>query len=332
MKTNTVIKLALAISCTGLFFACSKNNAASNANSTNATNTQLQTEADDQVMVTNESDAVSNDANNALYSSPTTGGNSIAPVYSSGVTTNGVGGSQALGFTICDATITWDTTSSTKSIIITYNGTNCWGNRTRTGVVTITEPRKTYWGTAGASVNINIDNLKITRIRDGKSIVINGTKTFTNVSGGHMVDLPNLDSIVHTITGNLSVTYDNGTTRTMNEDKQRVFTYNNGVVITSTGLHTDSLGNTTVSHWGTNRDGVGFEWLITVPKVIEQSCDYRLVSGENEFLRTNNVTLTVTYGLDASGNPTSCPGTGTYYYKAVRVNAAGLSFTKIFPY
>ena len=332
MKTRNFIRLSIGVSCIALVFACSKNNSNGSSTSTNAANTQLQTEADDQVMVSNESDAVSDDANTALYSSPSTAGNSIAPVYSGRTTTNGVGSSTSLGLLICDATISFDTTSDTRTITIVYNGTNCLGNRTRTGTVTITLPKGSYWGTAGAAVTINIDNLKITRLRDGKSIIINGSKSFTNVSGGHFVDLPNLASITHVITGSFTVTFDNGTTKTWNEDKQRVYTYSDGIVITSTGLHTDSLGNTNVAHWGTNRDNMPFEALITVAKVIDQSCDWRLVSGENELLRADGATLTVTYGLDASGNATSCPGTGTYYYKVVRVNAAGLSFTKILPY
>lgn len=334
MKTNKLLRISFCFACAGLFFACSKNNSSQGSGSTTTTNTQLQNEADDQVMVSNESDAVSNDANTALYSTTTTAGNSIAFQHTGGTITNGTGNnsSQSLGLLICDATITWDTTSTTKTITITYNGTNCWGNRSRTGVITITEPRATFWGDPGASVNITIDNLKITRVIDGKSIVINGSKTFTNVTGGHLVDLPNLDSIVHTNTGNMSILFDNGTTRAWNESKKRVFTYNDGVVETTTGTYTDSLGNSDVSYWGTNRDGISFEAMITAPKVIEESCDFRLVSGADKLIRSDNITLTVTYGLNSSGQPTSCPGTGTYYYEAVRVNAAGKTFTKIAPY
>lgn len=331
MKTVNFIRLSIGVSCIALVFACSKSNS-NGSSSTTAANTQLQTEADDQVMVSSESDAVSDDANTALYSSPSTAGNSIAPVYSGRTTTNGTGSSSSLGLLICDAAVTFDTTSDTRTITIVYNGTNCAGNRTRTGTVTITFPKGTYWGTAGAAVTINIDNLKITRVRDGKSITINGTKSFTNVSGGHFVDLPNLASITHVVTSSFAVTFDNGTTKTWNEDKQRVYTYSDGVVVTSTGLHTDSLGNTNVSIWGTNRDNLPFESLITVAKVVDESCEWRLVSGQNEMLRADGATITVTYGLDANGNATTCPGTGTYYYKVVRINAAGLSFTKILPY
>jgi hypothetical protein len=85
-----------------------------------------------------------------------------------------------------------------------------------------------------------------------------------------------------------------------------------------------------VAIWGTNRYGNSFESLISQPKVIEQSCDYRLTSGQNVIIRPA-VTITVTYGLDVNGDPTGCPGSGTYYYKAVwTIN--GKTYTFIAPY
>ena len=333
MKTTNLFRLFAGVTCVALFISCNKNNAKSTSTSTNA---DLQTQADDEAQVSNESDAVSNDAATVMYSSPAISGNSEVNRGSSGTTTNSVneenGVNGPLGISICDATITWDTTSSTRTITITYNGSNCWGNRTRSGVVTITVPTGVYWGQAGATVTIDIQNLKITRMRDNKTIVINGTKTFTNESGGRLIDLASLTTIIHDVTGSMSITFNNGSQRTWGESKHRVFTYDNGVVITTTGTHTDSLGNSNVAEWGTNRFGVGFESLITQPKIIRQDCDFRLVSGENQILRTDNVTTDITYGLDANGNPTSCPGSGTYYFKVVRTNAGGVSFTAILPY
>ncbi len=332
MKTINIFRLALGISFFTLVFACSKNSGSSGSNST--ITSQLQTQADDQAMVSNESDAVTTDANTAMYGSTAIAGNSISG--SGDVTTNGFGTSGGsnnnLGGLICDATVTVQDTLGVRSVTINYNGSNCWGNRTRTGVVVISIPTGVYWKDAGAQVTLSIQNLKITRVRDNKSIVINGSKTLTNVSGGRLADLATLGGITHTITGNLVVTFDNGSQRSWNVSKQRVYSYSNGVVITTTGTHTDSLGNSDVAEWGTNRFGVEFESLISQPKVIRQDCDFRLVSGQNQVLRSDNITTTVTYGLDANGDVTTCPGSGTYYFKVVRVNAGGLSFTKILPY
>jgi hypothetical protein len=333
MKTNILLRVTLIIACVGVLVACNKNSANTPASSPTST-ANVQTQADDESQVSNESDLLVNDANTALNSQTSIAGNSVnASSQSGSVTTMGVdpAGPGVLGNLICDASVVVNDTSNPRTITITYNGTNCWGNRTRTGVVVISIPAGIHWRDKGASVTISIENLTITRLRDGKTIVINGTKTITNVSGGLLVDLATLGSITHTITGSLTVGFQNGTQRDWNISKQRVFTYDDGIVITTTGTHSDSLGNNNVAEWGTTRFGLGFESLITQAKVIRQDCDFRLVSGQNEVLLSNGATLMITYGLDAEGNPTSCPGTGTYYFEVVWTNG-GVTITKILPY
>jgi hypothetical protein len=332
MKTNILMRFTVLIASVGLFYACNKNKV--NGPGGSATSAaDLQTQADDQAMVSNESDAVSDDANSALYSQPSFAGTTSSSNDISGTTTvNGGGGANPLFLLICDATITVDTANGNRNITITYNGTNCWGNRTRTGVVVISIPLGVYWRDPGATVTISIQNLKITRLRDDKSITINGTKTVTNVSGGRLIDLATLGTITHTITGTLSITFDNGSQRDWNVSKKRVFSYDNGIVITTTGTHKDSLNNTDVAEWGTNRFGIAFESLISESKIIRQDCDFRLTAGQNEILRSDGITLVITYGLDANGDPTGCPGNGPYYLKVVWTNAQGVTITKILPY
>jgi hypothetical protein len=98
------------------------------------------------------------------------------------------------------------------------------------------------WKNAGAAVTITFQNVKITRLRDNKSVTINGAQTYTNVSGGLLANLPILNSITHRIhSSNLSLSFNDGTQRNWQVDKQRVFTYNNGAVITTTGLHTEGI-------------------------------------------------------------------------------------------
>jgi hypothetical protein len=339
MKATNLFRITILAACVGFVFACNKSNVSNNTGSS-GTNADLATQADDEAQVSNEDEAVTNDVNTALYNQPSTAGTSSSVMSSSSTTTMGSEQTQAnnvfgpFNNIICDASVvvSIDSTAGTKTITITYNGVNCWGNRTRTGVVVITEALGVYWRTPEAVVSVSIQNLTITRLSDNKTIVINGTKTITNVSGGLLVDLATLGTITHTISGNLSITFPNGSQRDWNVSKQRVFTYDNGIVITTTGTHSDSLGNTNVAEWGTNRYGVGFESEISQPKVIRQDCDFRLVSGQNTILRTDNITSVITYGLDSDGNPTSCPGSGTYYFKVVVTFPNGLVYTKIMPY
>jgi len=316
---------------TGLFMSCSKNN--SNTGSSNQTT--VQTQADDESMVSNESEMAANDVDVALTSNFTINGQSANSIrYGNPVVNSTNDGTETLGTgntLICDAAVVIDTTVNPRTITITYNGTNCWGNRTRTGTVVVSIPSGIAWKNQGATVNISVQNLKITRLMDGKTIILNGSRTMTNVSGGSMTDLATLGTITHAISDSLSITFADNLVRTWQVAKQRVFTYNNGVVMTTTGTHSDGT-NSNVAVWGINRFGTAFESLITIPKVFRQDCDFRLVSGQNKILRADSLNSTITYGLDATGAATTCPGTGNYYFEIVWSFPNGKTVPIIFPY
>jgi hypothetical protein len=178
---------------------------------------------------------------------------------------------------------------------------------------------------------MTITNLVITRVIDNKSITLNGTKVITNVTGGLLRNLATVGTIQHNINSSgMSITFANGNQRTWQISKKRVFTYNNGIVISTTGTYND--GTTSgISEWGVNRFGNAFTTSIISPLVIRQDCNFRLTGGQiqhNKMARSINVT----FGLDVSGNPTSCPVAGPYYLKAVCTNAAGNVITFILPY
>jgi hypothetical protein len=282
--------LPFVLSAAVLFTACKKDNKQTSEDYT----TEATLQADDQASFSTELDAANNDANLALESE--TGFNNRV---------------QGL---ICDATVTADTTTNPKTITIVYNGTNCIGNRTRTGTVKISVASGVRWKNPGAVITVSVQNLKITRARDNKSIVINGTHTLTNVSGGLLYTLPTVGKITHTITSSdMSVTFDDGSKRTWQVARKREFTYSNGVVITVTGTHAE--GNATnIAEWGLNRFGNAFACAITQPLVFRQDCNFRVVSGQIQHTGPV-ITATTTFGLDATGKETGCPGTGNYYLK-----------------
>ena len=282
--------------------------------STTDQNTELAVQSDDQSNFSTQVDAVANDANIVIENN----------VAFNGRIENTLG-------TVCNATAVADSANGIRKITVTYNGTNCAGNRSFAGIVVLSMPLATHWKDAGAVLTINIQNLKITRLSDNKSITINGTKTITNVTGGRLKELATHGTIIHTIAGtDLSVTFDNGTQRTWQVAKKRVFTYNNGVVITTTGMHTDGAVSG-ISEWGTNRFGNAFVTAISQPMVVRGDCDYRLVSGEVTHGKLT-AAVTVTFGLNVAGEPTSCPATGNYYFKAVWKGINGVTKTTILPY
>ena len=308
MKIKIISLSVLVCSLALIFNACKKDNSTTQDNTT-----ELTSQSDDQNRFSTEVDAVANDANAALS------------------TNVGMNGGRMEGSPICDATIVVDSTSDPRTITINYNGTNCWGNRTRTGVVKLSLPANQHWKDAGATLTVTFTNLKITRVIDGKSITLNGTKTITNVTGGLVPYLSGQGTITHTISSpGITVTFDNNTQRTWQIAEQRVFTYNNGIVITTTGTHTD--GNKTgIAEWGTNRNGNAFTTSILSPIVIRQDCNFRIVSGSVQH-SVPNATATVTFGLDKTGAPTTCPtGTDTYFLK-LEWTVLNTSHSLILPY
>jgi len=307
MKKQLSSLLTLCLSLAILFTACQKEGTPSQ-NNTDAT-----THSDDQSRFSNEMDAVAGDANVALNSQ-----------------TGFSGRGSDLQF-ICDATIAVDTVSNPRTITITYNGTNCLGNRIRTGVIVLSMPANVRWKDAGAVVTVTFQNFKITRVSDNKSITINGVKTLTNESGGLLIHLASLQTVTHLVNSSgLSVTFDNGSQRNWQVARKHVYTYNNGAVLTVTGNHTQ--GNVTgIAEWGTNRFGNSFTSAITAPMVIRQDCNFRLTAGQ-VLHTTPNFTANATFGLDAMGNPAGCPGTAAYYMKVTWTGPAGNTYTAILPY
>jgi hypothetical protein len=306
MKSRKITIALLAIIALGLSFTACKKTASGTSNTTDS----AQVQSNDEAMANKATDDVTNDATGAVEG---TGGNISARPDSA---------SAAFAFFPCDASITSLTDSS---ITITYNGSNCSGTRTRTGSVTLSFDTSLRWRNAGAAITITYNNLLITRIADGKTLLINGSVTYTNVSGGLLVNLSNGNSITHSISGNLDLTFDNGTQRSWTITKQRVFTYNDGIVITTTGTGTGGIAEA-----GINRYGNAFTSAITVPRVIEQSCEFRLVSGQSLYTGPN-ATVTTTFGLNAAGNPVSACPIGFFYYKQLwTIN--GKTYTFIGPY
>ena len=311
MKARILSLVALVCSVSFLMVSCQKDS--NNNNNTDYT-AETATHSDDDSRFSSESDAAANDINAQLE---------ITPGFS------GRGGQvQSI---ICDATIAIDTVSNPRTITITFNGTQCLPGRTRTGVIVISMAQGVRWKNPGAALNVTFQNFKITRTIDNKSITFNGTQTYTNVSGGLLINLPMLNTITHTITSsNMSITFDNNAQRNWQVARQRVFTYNNGIVISVTGMHSEG-GITGIAEWGTNRFGNAFTTRIANPIIARQDCSFRVGSGKLTHT-TPNFTASATFGLDAQGNPTSCPGTGNYYMKIEWTGPNNVTHTTILPY
>lgn len=306
MQKNFRFLSVLALTLFITFTACKKDEAKPDDSTT-----EMTTEADDQSRISGEMDAVANDINLAVEGNVDFGGRVLRPTTE-----------------ICGATLSAESSSGVKKLTIAYAGGQCGGQHVRTGTVVVSMPSDVRWRDAGAELTVEYKDVKITRRSDNKSITINGTGTFTNVSGGRLIDLATQGSITHTHHSTTTVKFEDGTERTWQVARQRVFTYDNGIVITVTGLQNQGT-NSGIAEWGTNRFGKVFATAITQPLVIRQDCNFRITSGQVQHQPSS---ATVTFGLNADGIATSCPGSGSYYYKLSWTGPAGKVYSFILPY
>ncbi len=225
----------------------------------------------------------------------------------------------------CNVTID----SSQKSIgkiTLTYNGLSCDLSKNLSGSISIQLPyisgQLTGWSDTGATMSITYTNFKVKNVLDTSSIEFNGTCSVTNVTGGNVFTVASGDSVVHQIRGNMAITFTDTATVTRNcVARTRTFYKQSGLLSIFGSLSTKLTGDTTingnsnVSVWGTNRAGEAFSVAITTPILVNISgsvCLFR-PTGVKVY-RKGTDALTITYGVDISGNPVSA-GTCPYGYK-----------------
>lgn len=219
-----------------------------------------------------------------------------------------------------------------KKVTITFNGDNCAGTRTRTGKVEITLTNGTKWSDVGAVITVKFTDVKIVCKATQKYIIINGTKTHTNVSGGLIKNI-GITGTPSTITrkiesSNMLVTFTNGTQRSWNVARMRTFTKVDGSLVITVSGFGEADGKSNLVEWGTNRRDAAFYTQISSPIVMSQDCDYKPNSG----VKVHYVglrTVTTTLGTDESGIPVTS-GCASYY----KVSWEGTTGTKtvILPY
>lgn len=232
----------------------------------------------------------------------------------------------------CNLTID-STLKAQKKFTLTFKGDNCNATRTRSGKVEVTLTNGTKWADVGAVLTVKYTDVKIIHKNSGRYVILNGTKTHTNVTGGLVKNLGvsgTPATIVRKIeSSDMKITYTNGTSRSWNIARQRSFTKgaSNSLVITVTGFG-EANGKANLVEWGTNRRSTDFYTQIESPVVMSQACDYKPSSG----VKIHYVglrTVTVTLGTDANGVPVT-EGCATHF--KISWNAVGGDKTVILPY
>jgi hypothetical protein len=293
MKTKNLFRFSFLMiaAMTFIFAGCSKDKTTNK----DVTNTEsMQQLSKDENNVENATDQALNDANYEL-----------SPVNLKSTESGGP----------CNTTVTISpVVNDTITIDINYHGRDCNNTHYRTGDVVIKKKYLENWGQAGATVIVTLNNFTITKISTGKSLILNGTKHFENVSGHYLWQL-GLDSVVtsvvHKAWGTVTAGFDNNTSRVWNIARQRTFTGSLiNLVMTTDGFGTAD-GITNLATWGINRNGEQFYSSITQSVVHKQVCDWDPCSGiiVHEIPAASK-SATITFGYDSNNNlitDGSCP-------------------------
>lgn len=296
--------LGLAILIVGLLFACSKKT--TTFNNSKAFTASLQTQSNDAIRLSNELDNALNDVDSVL----------------------------ANATSVCGASIAVDSVDSFRVTNINYNGNTCDALRSRTGVISIVYPPGTDWNTPGDSVTLNFSPLVITRKTDGKPLIFKGSFLYKNVSGGSLGGLAGggAPPIVHVLVGtNIAIKYDDSTLTSWGFARQRTYTYNSGLLISTIGL--DSAGSIGgVADWGGNRFGNSVVVVPTTPIQLSQACGWRITGGQATMTNPIGV-ATLNFGLDSTGKAAGCPVNGGHFYYSLSWTGDGESpYSGVLPY
>jgi hypothetical protein len=207
--------------------------------------------------------------------------------------------------TVCDATVSNSTSGDTIIRSITYNGISCPAHpfRLRTGQIIVKRLTNTTWGTPLATIWVTFVNYKVTK--NNKFIIINGTKTLQNVTGGFLSSLNGSNTITHQVTGVVQVTFDDNTTRSWNIARKKTFsgTYPNQLVLKIEGIgSSNNYSNLVV--WGINRHGEQFYTQINQPIIHNQICAWNPDAGVKVFqIPSDNKKAIVTFGYNSQNQP-----------------------------
>ena len=292
MKTTSLLRLGLLLTAVLTFSltGCKKDEPA--PPDTNSASVQQLSMDDNAIQMAN--DEALADVNGVLY-----GG--------------GGGGLKETNFLPCNATVdSANVINDTITYYITYNGLNCPETVIRTGKVEIRKAVGTHWWMPGATVKVTYLNLKSTRVSDGKFIILNGSITNQNVTGGHWFMLGNgLPSIVHKHWGTLNVTFFDNTTAMWHVARQQTYTGQvgpgNTLVMAIDGFGTEGT-YTNLESWGTDRSGAQFYISISESVVHRQACGWDPCSGVKTITYPEaDMGATITFGFDVNNQPVTPP-------------------------
>lgn len=218
----------------------------------------------------------------------------------------------------CGSTL--DTSSASNGILfLTFDGTTICEGKIRSGGLRlrlVDYSLGSRWRMAGSVLKLDFINFGVTKTIDSKSIRLNGSLHYSNVSGGTIMEMilgiNNVSAVSHLAEGtDISVTFDDGTLRFMNISRKISYDFLNKFL----SIKIEGAGNvnglTNVESWGQTRAGDIFTSQVTEPISLNTNCFlWRPVAGRALLKVDNAFELTTTFGIDLQGNLVS-PNSGS---------------------
>ncbi|MFM9986443.1 MAG: hypothetical protein ACKVOK_14485 [Flavobacteriales bacterium] len=192
-----------------------------------------------------------------------------------------------------------------------FSGLSCNGKLNRSGRIHLQLQNASDWYTTGAELKITFENFALTTIAgSGESLVINGSRMVTNLSGATLLEelTPGGPGIQRQFTAqNMSITYPNGTQRIWNES-QLMTSFKNPdwefeflLEGNATGLPYSNIGN-----WGVDRKGENYYTEFN-EALTAKLCGgiWKQSGGKTTIYHTESPATMIEFGVDSEGNPSS---------------------------
>jgi hypothetical protein len=238
----------------------------------------------------------------------------ILLINKSVATSAAASGEQSVPFQLpCDALVDVNSDANYTFVFLSFDSSDCHGAYTRNGYVAMEVPRSVQWKNQNTETLLYFDQLAITRKSDGKKLTIDGTASFTNLTGGLMHMLTAGDSLSLLFRPmDLGVRFDDTQERICRGRKKLTYRVGTGLEIALEGL-SEVNGKLNVLAHGEDRNGDSFVVSVEAPIIFSESCDYRLTGGQLSY-EAVGTDGNVTFGVNEDGDPSPCPGQGNAYY------------------
>jgi hypothetical protein len=204
-----------------------------------------------------------------------------------------------------------------KRIVISYTGNTADGIRFRLGTAVLQLVEGEKWSDAGAVVQVDLNNVRITNRRNNNQLTVQGTYYVKNTTGGRAFTTNNVQ---HKVWGNVSVSFGSGAEAQWQFNRRRTILNTDGLFSISTQGDTTFDGRQNVHTWGTNRRQRTF-WITTQESVSWSSACLGKLTGGKLTYNGLDAEIIVTHGVNENGTPTNtgCP----FGYKVQWQNSKG---------